>query len=75
LSGPPSVSSRRGTISLAVRSDDSIEPGSVFIPFHFREAAANVLTTDALDPYGKIPEFKYYAVKVEKASKATGSTS
>jgi len=65
-----SVSSRRGTITLAVRSDDSIEPGCVFIPFHFREAAANVLTTDALDPYGKIPEFKYCAVKVERASTA-----
>ncbi|MDA0809062.1 MAG: formate dehydrogenase subunit alpha [Planctomycetota bacterium] len=63
-----SVSSRRGTISLAVRSDDSIDPGSIFIPFHFREAAANILTTDALDPYGKIPEFKYCAVKVENAS-------
>jgi formate dehydrogenase major subunit len=63
-----SVSSRRGTISLAVRSDDSIEPGSIFIPFHFREAAANVLTTDALDPYGKIPEFKYCAVRVAKAA-------
>jgi formate dehydrogenase major subunit len=70
-----SVSSRRGTISLAVRSDDSIEPGSVFIPFHFREAAANILTTDALDPYGKIPEFKYCAVKIEKASKTTTSNS
>jgi formate dehydrogenase major subunit len=62
------VSSRRGTISLAIRSDDSIEPGCVFIPFHFREAAANILTTGALDPYGKIPEFKYCAVRVEKAS-------
>tara|TARA_R110002072_G_scaffold303069_1_gene492594 strand:+ start:84611 stop:84847 length:237 start_codon:yes stop_codon:yes gene_type:complete len=63
-----SVSCRRGTISLVVRSDDFIEPGCVFTPFHFREAAANILTTDALDPYGKIPEFKYCAVKVEKAS-------
>jgi formate dehydrogenase major subunit len=65
------VSSRRGTINLAVRSDDSIEPGCVFIPFHFREAAANVLTTEALDPYGKIPEFKYCAVKVEKLQTLT----
>jgi formate dehydrogenase major subunit len=70
-----SVSSRRGTISLAVRSDDSIDPGCVFIPFHFREAAANVLTTDALDPYGKIPEFKYCAVKVEKASETAARIS
>ena len=59
------VSSRRGRIELALLADPSIEPGSIFIPFHFREAAANVLTTDALDPYGKIPEFKFCAVKVE----------
>ncbi|MDA0918784.1 MAG: hypothetical protein O2983_15170 [Planctomycetota bacterium] len=45
-----------------------MEPGCVFIPFHFREAAANILTTGALEPYGKIPEFKYCAVRVEKAS-------
>ena len=61
-----SVSSRRGTIELAAHADDNIEPGCIFIPFHFREAAANVLTTDALDPYGKIPEFKFCAVKVER---------
>jgi formate dehydrogenase major subunit len=42
-------------------------PGTVFIPFHFREAAANVLTIDELDPFGKIPEFKFCAVKVEAA--------
>ncbi len=59
------VSSRRGTIRLAARADDSIESGCIFIPFHFREAAANVLTTDALDPFGKIPEFKFCAVKVQ----------
>ena len=59
------VSSRRGTIQLKVRSDNSVEAGCIFIPFHFREAAANVLTTDALDPYGKIPEFKFCAVRVE----------
>lgn len=59
------VSSRRGEIELQARGDHSIEPGSIFIPFHFREASANILTTDALDPYGKIPEFKYCAVKIE----------
>ena len=37
----------------------------MFIPFHFEEAAANLLTIDALDPHGKIPEFKYCAVRVE----------
>ena len=60
------VSSRRGSIQLAARADESIEPGCIFIPFHFREAAANVLTTDALDPFGKIPEFKFCAVKIER---------
>jgi formate dehydrogenase major subunit len=65
-----SVASRRGEIELAVRADDSIEIGCVFIPFHFREAAANVLTTDALDPYGKIPEFKFCAVKVQPTETA-----
>ena len=42
-------------------------PGSCFIPFHFREAAANLLTIDEIDPVGKIPEFKFCAVKVEPA--------
>jgi formate dehydrogenase major subunit len=65
------ICSRRGTISLAVRPDDSIELGCVFIPFHFREAAANVLTTDALDPYGKFP----CAVKIAKAPEITVETS
>jgi formate dehydrogenase major subunit len=59
------VTSRRGTIELAARADAATEPGCVFIPFHFREAAANVLTTDVLDPVGKIPEFKFCAVQVE----------
>jgi len=44
------------------------QPGSAFIPFHYREAAANVLTTDKLDPDGKIPEFKFCAVKLEPAA-------
>jgi formate dehydrogenase major subunit len=59
------VTSRRGTIELAARADDTIDAGCVFIPFHFREAAANILTTDALDPHGKIPEFKFCSVRVE----------
>jgi formate dehydrogenase major subunit len=42
-----------------------MQPGSIFIPFHFREAAANVLTSEKLDPDGKIPEFKFSAVRVE----------
>jgi formate dehydrogenase major subunit len=60
------VSSRRGTIVLKARIGVRTQKGSIFIPFHFREAAANLLTNDALDPVGKIPEFKFCAVKVEK---------
>ena len=59
------ISSRRGMIELKVRADASIQRGCVFVPFHFREAAANILTTDALDPFGKIPEFKFCAVRIE----------
>ncbi len=62
------VASRRGEIRLRAKSSSRIQSGSVFIPFHFREAAANLLTTDALDPYGKIPEFKFCAVNIAPAS-------
>ena len=58
------VASRRGAIELDVRADDGTPPGAVFIPFAYREAAANLLTNGALDPVGKIPEFKYCAVRV-----------
>jgi len=60
------VSTRRGTVVLAVRQDDSIPDGVVFIPFAYVEAAANLLTNPALDPFGKIPEFKYCAARVER---------
>jgi formate dehydrogenase major subunit len=59
------VTSRRGSIELAATVSDRETPGSCFIPFHFREAAANLLTIDEIDPFGKIPEFKFCAVKVE----------
>jgi formate dehydrogenase major subunit len=59
------VRSRRGAIRLPARANRDVSPGSLFIPFHFREAAANVLTIDELDPYGKIPEFKFCAVRIE----------
>jgi formate dehydrogenase major subunit len=59
------VRSKRGAIRLPAKARRSVQPGSVFIPFHFREAAANVLTNDALDPFGKIPEFKFCAVRLE----------
>ena len=61
-----SVASRRGIVSLYARADDGIPRGAVFIPFCYYEAAANLLTNPALDPYGKIPEFKYCAVKLMK---------
>ncbi len=61
------VSTRRGIVELAARQDDAIPDGVVFIPFAFFEAAANKLTNPALDPFGKIPEFKFCAARVEKA--------
>src|SRR5690242_5292484 len=57
--------SRRGSIELQVRVSHREQLGNCFIPFHFREAAANLLTIDEIDPYGKIPEFKFCAVQVE----------
>jgi formate dehydrogenase major subunit len=57
------VESRRGIVSLYARADDGSPRGSVFIPFCYYEAAANLLTNAVLDPIGKIPEFKYCAVK------------
>jgi formate dehydrogenase major subunit len=61
------VATRRGTVELNSRQDDAIPDGVVFIPFAFFEAAANKLTNPALDPFGKIPEFKFCAAKVEAA--------
>jgi formate dehydrogenase major subunit len=59
------VSTRRGSIALFTRSDRDVPEGLVFIPFCFHEAAANLLTNPALDPFGKIPEFKFCAARVE----------
>jgi formate dehydrogenase alpha subunit len=61
------VSSRRGSIDLKARVSQRVGIGLVFIPMHYREAAANLLTIDALDPIVKIPELKVCAVKIEKA--------
>jgi formate dehydrogenase major subunit len=61
------VSSRRGVIELEVKVSHREARGNCFIPFHFREAAANLLTIDEIDPVGKIPEFKFCAVRIEKA--------
>jgi formate dehydrogenase major subunit len=69
------VESRRGIISLYARADDGTPRGAVFVPFCFYEAAANLLTNPALDPFGKIPEFKYCAVKVMRGGELTPRTS
>jgi formate dehydrogenase major subunit len=58
------IESRRGRISLYARADDGMPRGTVFVPFCYYEAAANRLTNPVLDPFGKIPEFKYCAVRV-----------
>jgi formate dehydrogenase major subunit len=57
-----SLRSRRGTLTVCLRRDDGTPDGTVYMPFAYREAAANLLTNAALDPFGKIPEFKFCAV-------------
>jgi formate dehydrogenase major subunit len=64
------IESRRGRISLYARADDGMPRGTVFVPFCYYEAAANMLTNPVLDPFGKIPEFKYCAVKITKGGPA-----
>jgi len=71
--GMITVASRRGSIALRARADDGTPRGAVFIPFCYYEAAANLLTNPVLDPFGKIPEFKYCAVRVT-AGGAEGTT-
>tara|TARA_B100000676_G_scaffold20988_2_gene18183 strand:- start:1375 stop:4149 length:2775 start_codon:yes stop_codon:yes gene_type:complete len=61
------VTTRRGIIELKARVDGAVPEGMIFIPFCYAEAAANTLTNPALDPYGKIPEFKFCAARVERA--------
>jgi formate dehydrogenase major subunit len=61
------VATRRGAVTLPARADEACQEDMVFIPFAYVEAAANLLTNPALDPDGKIPEFKVSAARVEKA--------
>jgi formate dehydrogenase major subunit len=61
------LTTKRGSITIMARMDRAVSPDMVFVPFAYVEAAANILTNPAIDPYGKIPEFKFSAVKVEKA--------
>jgi formate dehydrogenase major subunit len=58
------VASRRGEVEVKTKITKKVPSGTVFLPMHYREAAANMLTNDALDPYVKIPEFKVCAVKI-----------
>ena len=64
------VTSRRGSMLIGARISDRQARGQIFIPFHFREAAANLLTNPRLDPYAKIAEFKISAVRVEPVREA-----
>jgi formate dehydrogenase major subunit len=64
--GMIAISTRRGHIEIAACADDHVPEGTIFIPFCYAEAAANLLTNPALDPFGKIPEFKFCAVKAER---------
>ncbi|MDH3662498.1 MAG: formate dehydrogenase subunit alpha, partial [Alphaproteobacteria bacterium] len=67
------VATRRGAIELMARADRAVAEGMIFIPFCYAEAAANILTNPQLDPYGKIPEFKFCAAKVEKADQVVAA--
>ncbi|MDQ3426646.1 MAG: molybdopterin-dependent oxidoreductase, partial [Gemmatimonadota bacterium] len=66
------VTSRRGSVLIGVRLSDRQAPGQIFIPMHFREAAANLLTNPQLDPYARIAAFKISAVRVEPVREAGG---
>ncbi|MEM5544511.1 formate dehydrogenase subunit alpha [Sulfitobacter sp. AS92] len=67
------LSTKRGSIEIMAREDRAVAPDMVFLPFAYVEAAANILTNPAVDPYGKIPEFKFSAVKVEAAKEAVAA--
>jgi formate dehydrogenase alpha subunit len=62
------LSTRRGEIQIPARISHKVEPGLLFVPFHFAENSANILTNSAFDPIAKIPEYKVCAVKIEKTA-------
>jgi len=64
------IESRRGEVTLYARADDGSPRGAVFVPFCYYEAAINRLTNSALDPFAKIPEFKYCAIRVSLGGEA-----
>ena len=69
------IASRRGQVALYARADDSSPRGAIFVPFCYYEAAINKLTNSALDPFGKIPEFKYCAIKVALGGEVSAQSS
>ncbi len=70
---PVRISSRRGSIEVKANITAVVPEGIVFLPFHFREAAANLLTVNAVDPNAKIPEFKVCAVAIEPVKRKPGT--
>ena len=62
------LTTRRGQIEVPARISQKVKPGLLFVPFHFVENAANILTNSAFDPIAKIPEYKVCAVKIAKAA-------
>jgi formate dehydrogenase major subunit len=69
------IESRRGKVALYARADESSPRGAVFVPFCYYEAAINTLTNAALDPYAKIPEFKYCAIRVSRGGELLSQSS
>jgi formate dehydrogenase major subunit len=67
------IESRRGRIAATTRADEHMQKGVVMMPFTFSEAAANLISNDALDPFGKIPEFKFCAVRLKPGQRADDS--
>ncbi|HUI67758.1 MAG TPA: formate dehydrogenase subunit alpha [Nitrospirota bacterium] len=70
---PVRIKSRRGSIEVKARVTGTVPEGIIFIPFHFREAAVNLLTINAVDPNAKIPEFKVCAVAIEPVQRKPGT--
>ena len=62
------LATRRGEIEVPAKLSNKVKPGLLFVPFHFAENSANILTNSAFDPAAKIPEYKVCAVKIEKAA-------
>jgi len=69
------IESRRGRIAATTRVDEHMQKGVVMMPFTFSEAAANLITNDALDPFAKIPEFKFCAVKLTSGGRSQDTIS